>query len=167
MMILARRLGQLLQRLEDLLLGSLLVGMILLAAFQIVLRNGFDGGLIWGDEVLRILVLWTGLLGASVASRERRHITVDVLSRLLPERLRLLSAKIVSLFTGAVCALIAWHAGRFVHAEFNFGATGPGGIPSAWFEIVLPVCFALISLRYLFDFATKFGAGGSKEEVAG
>jgi TRAP-type C4-dicarboxylate transport system permease small subunit len=162
---LARRVGQALQRLEDLLLGGLLIGMILLAAYQIILRNCFDGGLIWGDEVLRILVLWTGLLGAATASRERRHITIDVLSRLLPERLQRWAGQLVALFTALISALIAWHAGRFVHAEFSYGATGPGGIPSAWFELVLPVSFALISLRYLVAFVRQVASGGSHEEA--
>jgi len=156
-------LAQLFQRLEDCLLGGLLAAMILLAAFQIIFRIGFNGGLIWGDELLRILVLWTGLFGATVASRERRHITIDVLSRLLPVRLQYWTGRIVSLFTGVVCGIIAWHAGRFVRAEFNYGGTGPGGIASAWFELVLPVCFALISLRYLIDFAGLFGLGGPKK----
>jgi TRAP-type C4-dicarboxylate transport system permease small subunit len=163
MMNLAQRFGRFLQRLEDLVLGGLLAGMILLAAFQIVLRNGFDGGLIWGDELLRILVLWTGLIGAAVASRERRHITIDVLSRLLPERQQRWAGQLVALFTGLVSALIAWHAGRFVQAEFSSGATGPGGLSSGWFELVLPVCFALISLRYLVDFVRQVHSGRSHE----
>jgi len=160
------KLEHLLQRLENLLLGGLLVAMILLATYQILLRNLFDGGLIWGDELLRILVLWTGLLGAVAASRERRHITIDVLSRLLPERLRRWTARLVALFTGLVCALLAWQSGRFVHAEFSFGASGPGGVPSAWFELVLPVCFALISLRYLVDCCSDAIPARQSERVA-
>lgn len=146
-----------LQRFEDFLLGGLLLVMIVLAAAQILFRNLFDSGLIWGDEVLRSLVLWTGLVGAVVASRERRHITIDVLSRLLPSWLQPRVARAVSLFTGIVCGLLAWHSARFVAAEYRFGASGPGGWPGAWFELVLPVSFSLISLRYLLDACTGKG----------
>jgi TRAP-type C4-dicarboxylate transport system permease small subunit len=151
-MKLLTRIATWLQQLEDLLLGGLLAGMILLAAYQILLRNLWDGGLIWGDEVLRILVLWTGLFGAVVASRERRHISIDILSRFLSERQSFWLGKLIALFTGTVCLLVAWHAGRLVLVEFRNGATGPGGLPNACFESVLPVGFGLISLRYLVDF---------------
>ncbi len=40
-----------------LLLGSLMI----LAVGQIVLRTFFDSGLIWADELLRIMVLWIAL----------------------------------------------------------------------------------------------------------
>ena len=50
--------------LEDALLVLILTGMILLAAAQIVLRNFFDVGFIWGDELLRMLVLWLAVAGA-------------------------------------------------------------------------------------------------------
>jgi len=38
-------------RLEEALLVSLLLAMITLAFAQIVLRNGFDGGIIWADSL--------------------------------------------------------------------------------------------------------------------
>ena len=60
---------------------SLLISMILLSSGQIVLRNFFDIGIIWIDPLLRVLVLWTALVGATVASRENKHIRIDLLSR--------------------------------------------------------------------------------------
>jgi TRAP-type C4-dicarboxylate transport system permease small subunit len=160
-----QRPGKLLQRLEDLLLGGLLVGMILLAAYQILLRNLFDAGLIWGDEVLRILVLWTGLLGAVVASRERRHISIDILSRLLTGRQKIWLGKLIALLTGLISLLVAWHCGRFVLVEFGSGATGPGGLNSGIYELILPVSFTLIGLRYLIDFASGTSTGNAGERM--
>jgi TRAP-type C4-dicarboxylate transport system permease small subunit len=58
--------------------------MISLAFAQIVLRNGFDGGIVWADSLLRIMVLWIALIGAVVASRDQRHINIDLISRFLP-----------------------------------------------------------------------------------
>jgi len=71
---------RLVHRAEDALLVAMLALMIGVAVTQIVLRNGFDGGLLWGDAFLRVLVLWIGLTGALVASRDRRHINIDVIS---------------------------------------------------------------------------------------
>jgi tripartite ATP-independent transporter DctM subunit len=58
-----------LHRAEDALLVVLLSTMIVLAGTQIILRNFLDSGFVWIDPLLRVLVLWLGLLGASVTCR--------------------------------------------------------------------------------------------------
>ena len=72
--------AQRLHRAEDALLVLLLSAMIVLAATQIMLRNFFDSGFVWIDPLLRVLVLWLGLIGATVATRNNRHIRIDLLS---------------------------------------------------------------------------------------
>ncbi len=82
------RLLKVLHALEDGLLVGLLLALVFVAVMQIVLRNGFDGGFLWADAFLRVLVLWIGLAGAMAASREHRHISIDILGRFLPQRAR-------------------------------------------------------------------------------
>ncbi|NVM57446.1 MAG: TRAP transporter small permease subunit, partial [Desulfobacterales bacterium] len=82
----ARRFEQALRfftRLEDTFLVSLLSFMIGLAFLQIVLRDFFSTGLLWADPLLKNLVIWVGLVGASIATREDKHITIDVIPRVL------------------------------------------------------------------------------------
>ena len=74
---------------EDAILVMILTTMILLAAGQIILRNFMDIGFIWADEMLRMLVLWLAVAGAVAASRNDKHINIDVLNRFLPERFAL------------------------------------------------------------------------------
>jgi len=74
-----------LYRVENGILVVLLLSMLAMAVFQIVLRNLFESGIVWGDILVRILVLWVGLAGAMVASRKGNHINIDILSRYLPK----------------------------------------------------------------------------------
>ena len=69
---------------EDGLLVVLLTGMIGLGVAQILLRNLWQTSLSWGDPLLRIALLWLTLLGAIVATRDRNHIRIDLLSHFLP-----------------------------------------------------------------------------------
>ncbi len=87
-MNLLRKLDLLGKRVEDFLLFLLLAGMILLATGQIALRNFFAAGVIWGDELLRIILLWLALFGAMAASRDNKHINIDIVSRFLPRDIR-------------------------------------------------------------------------------
>ena len=142
------RLIKKLHRLEDSLLALLLFVLVVLACLQIFLRNFADTGLSWADPTLRVLVLWVGLLGALAASRSNNHIAIDVVSRFLQGRPLLISHSITSLFTALVCALVAYHALRFVWVEFQEQTIAYAGIP-AWIpESIIPIVFSLISLRY-------------------
>ena len=138
----------LLPRIEEALLALLLGAMILLASLQIFLRNFFDEGLVWIDPLLRLLVLWVGLMGALAASRGNRHITIDVFPRLLPPRPRAAVAVLVHGFTAGVCGLLAWHSWRFVQDEREFGGEAFLGVPTWVLEVVLPFAFAMIAIRY-------------------
>ncbi|HIL83344.1 MAG TPA: TRAP transporter small permease subunit, partial [Pseudomonadales bacterium] len=92
-------------RLEDGALVLALVSMLVMALTQILLRNLFDSGFLWAESFLRILVLWVAILGAMVATRDRNHISIDLLSRLLPAGY-FVPLQIVSLlFAAVLCAV--------------------------------------------------------------
>lgn len=144
------RIQSFLHRLEDgilVILISLIIGM---AATQILLRNLFEGGIVWGDVLVRILVLWIGLVGAMVASRKGEHINIDVITRHLPKRFQELVNCITGLFTALVCAIAAFYSLRFVIGEFEDGVTAFALVPAWICESIIPVSFFVIALRYLF-----------------
>lgn len=144
-----KRVAKRLRRLEDLLLSLLLTAMILLAGGQILLRNLWDQSLAWGDPGLRLLVLWLTLLGAMVASRDHRHIRIDLLSRYLPAHVRAHVQRLTDAFTALVCTLLAWHAARFVLFEYEAGSRFLESLPIWPFQLILPIGFAVIALRLL------------------
>jgi TRAP-type C4-dicarboxylate transport system permease small subunit len=140
---------QALHRVEDGLLSLLLAGLILLATAQIALRNLLDSGVAWGDPLLRAMVLWLGLLGALAASRGNRQITVDVLSRALPRRSREGVRALTCSFAAFVAGLVAWHGATLVRLDLEAGSVAFGAIPAWCVEVIIPVSFGLIALRYL------------------
>lgn len=134
--------------LEDAVLVSLLSGMLLLAVTQILLRNGFDMGLVWADGLLRMMVMWIGLLGAMIAARDNRHVSIDLLTRYLPKKLGHAAQSLGLFFACAICALVAWHSGLFVLDERTAGTTMFSDLPAWWGELVLPLGFAVMALRF-------------------
>jgi TRAP-type C4-dicarboxylate transport system permease small subunit len=144
-----RRALLLLHRMEDLLLALLLGAMILVAAAQILLRNLFEWNFGWGDPFTRLLVLWVGLLGALAATRQNRHIAIDLVTHLLPPRVRAGAQALNNLFAGAVCGVVAWYAVIFIREERGLGGAGLLGLPDWLLHAVIPLGFTLIALRYL------------------
>ena len=146
---LIKKIRALLLRIEDGFLVVLLLGILSMAVVQIFLRNVFETGIIWGDILVRILVLWIGMTGAVVASRRGEHINVDIVTRLLPVAARPAVNAVVAFLTSAVCTVAAYHSIRFVAAEAVFGGTAFAGVPVWLCQMIIPVGFAMIAVRYL------------------
>lgn len=138
-----------LHKVEDSILAILLFGMIFLAASQIFLRNLFDSGIIWADPLLRVMVLWIGLLGALAATRENKHITIDLLPRFLSETMRGVAKAFTNLFSSIIAAILAYHSARFVAIDYELQAKVFSDIPAWIMELILPIAFTLIALRFL------------------
>ncbi len=138
----------LVQRIEDYILVSLLLVMITMAVFQIFLRNFFDSGIVWGDSLVRVLVLWIGLIGAMVASRTDNHISIDILSRYLPSQIKRFTTLFTHLFTTVVTALMAWFSLSFVQMEMNDKLIAFANVPAWVCEVIIPIAFMVICIRY-------------------
>ena len=135
---------------ENALLVLLLSAMMLLAVGQIVLRIFFDSGLLWADELLKILVLWIALVASVAAARSRRHLRIDVLSRYVPQRYARIPELLVDLFAAGICGFIAWHSLQFI--LLSMGDTVLVDIPSWVAQGILPVAFLLMCYRFTLHF---------------
>ena len=107
-----RKIFDLIDLLEDGLLVLTLAAMILLALSQIILRNLFDTGIEWSDPLLRVLVLWLGLLGAIAATKQDKHITIDLFSRMLPNLGKKIAAIVNNLFSVTICSTICYYSSQ-------------------------------------------------------
>jgi len=134
---------------ENGLIVVLLAVLIVLASSQIVLRNVFSTTLSWGDELVRLLVLWLALVGAIAASRDGRQIRIDVLPRMLPTSKAWIPDSLATAFTATVCAFLAWHAWRFVEDSRAYEDVLLGGWPAWLLQLILPIGFAVMAYRYL------------------
>jgi len=150
------RIDAIIDRAEQTLISVLLSVMILIAFLQIILRNLFATGLSWGDPLVRNLVLWVGFIGAAIATSEGKHISIDVVSQLVPARGKIFIEVIIHVSSFIVCGLLTFAAVKFISNEALMGDGTFLGI-RAWVpELILPVTFGLMTLRYGFRFLKTF-----------
>jgi C4-dicarboxylate transporter DctQ subunit len=140
---------QRLHRFEDLLLAAMLLALVLLSVLQIALRIGFDSGLQWAESISRAGVLWVALLGALGATRQRQHIMIDALPRLLGSRARRVLWAGTQGAAALVTATLAWFGVGLVALELESPVPFAIGIPSWVPMLALPLGFGLMSLRFL------------------
>ncbi len=149
LLFILRKAGSLYERLEELLLVCLICGMLVLGAAQILFRNVISIGLVWIDPLLNHLVLWVALLGASIATRENRHIVIEI----LPERLSPVARRSIKgglhLFSALVCFSLVYPAVRFVIDDYQPGKFLAFGIPLWVSQTVMPVMWFVLGLRFV------------------
>ena len=143
------RLDDLFGGLERWIIVVLLLGMIGLSFTQVVLRNFFATGIDWADVVIRHLVLWVGLIGASIGAKEKRHLNIDIASRLMPAKWYHLVEAFLCLVSAAVSLLLFWASYLFVRFLYEWGTGMLEGKTALIAGLILPLAFAGVGLRFL------------------
>ena len=143
------RLIELYCRLLDLLNAVLLFAILILVFGNVVLRYGFNSGLLMSEELSRWLFVWLTFLGAIVALRERSHLGTDMVIRRLGRQARLVCLGLAHVVMLYVTWLLL--SGSLTQARLNLDVDAPvSGIPVAVFYasgIVFGVS-ALVLLGY-------------------
>jgi len=142
------RVDEAIGRTEQTLLVAFLGFIILIAFLQIVLRNFLSTGLDWGDSLVRNLVLWIGFIGATLATKEGKHINIDVVSRWLPSLGRNIVTRVIHLFSFFVCGGLTYAALKFIKNEAQMGNRTFLELPAWVPELILPVTFILMTFRF-------------------
>ena len=134
--------------LERALVVLLLSGLLGLGLLQVIERNLLASGIFWADELLQHMVLWLGFLGASLATREHRHLSIDVLSHFLPTRWQLGLGLLVNTVALVLCMLLVQAAWGLVRSEYTAGTVLSFGVPSWLAQSIIPLGFGAITLRF-------------------
>lgn len=142
---------------ETVLLAILILGSLAASLVQIALRNLGLPALPETDTAVRRAVLWIAFIGASLAAFRGTHLAVDVAEQVLPARANRLVNAAACLVAAGVTALLAISSARFVVAELAFA-----GLGAAAATAVMPVGFAVITLRFLLGAARRLtGSDGA------
>jgi TRAP-type C4-dicarboxylate transport system permease small subunit len=145
----SRRVTRTLEKLEDGTLVTLVGALVVVASSQIALRNLFSVTFFWADPLVRHLVLWSGFVGAIVATRESRHIRIDFMLRFCSMRLRNGIQLAANLSSAAVCLVLFVTAVRFILDEREFGYRGVFDTPVWYLQLVFPATFGIMAVRFL------------------
>ena len=137
-------------RLEEILIGSLLAVMVIITCLQVILRYVFDSGNVWGLEATSYAFLWMVLLGLSYGVRTNSHIAVDLLLTRLPSGSRRF-VLLLSVTLGLIYTLTMLY-GTYVYVESLYRLEIDAQnipLPKWLLSSGLPLGFLLLFLRLL------------------
>ena len=140
----------LLEAAENSLSIAALSAMSVLPLVEIGARKLGVGGIPGSIVFLQHLTLWLALLGAALAARSERLLSLST-TALLPERWRPAAKIFAAGVAAAVSICLAWASIEFVRAERQAGSLLAAGIPVWVAESIMPVGFGLVALRAVWN----------------
>ena len=155
-----RLIDTVLARLEGWLIVLFLWSMIILTFIQVFLRalythlhlhwaNTLMGYIDWSEPLVRLMVLWLTFLGASLLTKEKKHIKIDLFSSLLPSKLLPAREFLLSLVCVLISAIMLNVSMDYIKIEMEFGGPTFLTLPNWIGQLILPMGFALILFRFL------------------
>ncbi|WP_298836246.1 TRAP transporter small permease [uncultured Roseobacter sp.] len=137
-------LGRIVNEIEETAIALILGLMTILTFINVVLRYGFNTGIIWGLEAVTFLFAWLVLFGVSYCVKVTAHLGVDAVINLFEPPVR----RVLALVAAAVCLVYAglvfkgaWdYWAPFAGFDATSGRWFPTGFENsrdqAWYEVV-------------------------------
>ena len=132
-----------------------LITMVLLAFLQVVLRNIFSTGFLWADTFLRYLVVWVGFFGAAMATKEERHISIEIFTKFVSQVKKKIISIITSLFAIIVCYYMVVASLQFLFVSLPEDVVVFETIPLSYFMSIIPIGFILMIFHFVIRIITK------------
>ena len=137
-------LGRFVHSFEETAIALILGLMTIITFINVVLRYGFNTGLIWGLEAVTFLFAWLVLFGVSYAVKLTAHLGVDAVVNLFDKGPR----RVLAIVSGVICVIYAvmlmkgaWdYWAPFAGLDATTGRWFPTGFADsrdqAWYEVV-------------------------------
>lgn len=146
---------------EKAVLCVVLAAMIAIVFTDFALRETGNQGLAWAKAAATYAMVWVGFLGASLATRERKHLKVDASEKLVPLRFRPHARVFVGAVAGGFCFTLAWLGWDLVAQSMRQGTGSPVMNVKLWVvQAAIPCSAVLMGMRFLLR-----DAGGAIREI--
>ena len=122
--------------------------------FNIQFANKLLISIDWSEPFARLMVLWITFLGASLLTKDNRHIRIDVLGHFLSPSLLTIREMFLSVACSVICFFMLRASIGYINMEMEYGTSMLMGI-SAWkWQLIIPFGFGMMLLRFLFNLFT-------------
>ena len=140
---------KILDRLEELIIMTMLALMTLLTFTQVVMRYGFNSGYTWALELTGLFFAVMIFVGVSYGVRVGAHIGVDALVKLMPSGPRRATSIVVVLLCLLYAGLVIYGSWIYVSKMREVGIELEDLPLPIWIaRSILPLGYALLALRF-------------------
>lgn len=142
--------NKVLSRIEEVLCGLALTLATSFAFIEVILRRGFGSSLGFTQEAVNYLLIFAGLIGASIGVREKIHLGVDLLVKQFSPNLQKGMILFVYCLNILFCIVVAVLGYQHIAVLTQFGQVSPEmEIPMYIPKGIVAIAFTLMTIRYL------------------
>jgi len=145
------RVKHILKTVELSLLTLFLVTMIVLSFSQIVFRKVFLSSIPHADQIVTMLVMYIALIGAALATLEDKHITVEVLSKFVSDRINTMMAVVFNFFSVWIVYILYAASLEYIELQQDNIEFFLGSIKTITIEAFMVPGFILIGIGFLLN----------------
>jgi C4-dicarboxylate transporter DctM subunit len=143
-------------RSENAILSIALAAMAILPLAEMALRGSLGRGIPGAASLVQHLTLIVGMMGAAIAARDDRLLAIAGLHAFLKGRPAEAAHIVSNAVAAAVAAGLCYAAYTFVASEYQAGKQLIHGLPVWVIQAFLPLGFALIGIRLLWNASPRW-----------
>lgn len=144
------------------LLIVILVSMVGILMAHIIFRYVLNNSLTWSEELLKILLVWFGMMSVAVLAARREHVAIVVFKTHMPKKVQDILTKLTQFIIVCICVLMVVIGVQYC-MKAGFRLTPALRIPYFWAYSAVPVAFIPVMLFELRNFIVDFTGKGPYE----
>ncbi len=138
------------ERMEEIFLVVVLAVATAIVALQVVTRYVLKMPLPWSEEIARYLFLWLTWVGASYATKERKHVSIDLVYEKLPKAGRMVCSVITNIIWVIFLVIMAQLSFKLTLSVASGGQMATGSGLPMWIPYAsIPTGMTLMAFRLL------------------
>lgn len=121
--------------------------------YEVLARYLFTAPTIWAAELSQLALIWGCLVAMAWLLRERRHIAVDAVVRLLPSGVQRWTEALAMAVVAVFSAMVVWKGWEIFAVSFSRGRTTGSmlDLPTWVAELAVPVGFGLLCIQAVLE----------------
>jgi TRAP-type C4-dicarboxylate transport system permease small subunit len=128
----------------------------LLAGIQVFIRGTLDIGLVWGQEMIVVLIIWSVFFGGSAVTARRRHVRMDLVAMLVSRKTAAIMETAAAFFVLVYVVYVLIAAWRFLLFIMASKEVDPSTEWPVWILFAgMPVAMIFMLLRSALDLRTR------------
>jgi TRAP-type C4-dicarboxylate transport system permease small subunit len=129
--------------------GALIIIITFITFMQIVLRNCFNTGVNWSDEVSQFCMMWLALFGSIWLTKNDQHLNTGIkLHETLNKRLIYFLDGVMALIIAGATATVAYQSAIFSFDRMNELSLSLDWLKKGYIYLALPI--AMLAMCYFY-----------------
>ena len=161
-----KTLDKIVSKVEELIAVIGLSAMTVITLVAVFFRYVLQSPIIWSEEAARYLMVWSTMLGISIATRQKAHLGIDIFVSMAPKKLQRALEIFSTLMMIVMFVFLTIISIVFIQSAIRTGNVSPMlRIPFYIIYLALPLGFGLSAVRSVQDLVDVIKGVDNKEEV--